>query len=195
MTRQITWSLHSENGRWDTSFNVARISDYLNFLGRYWDIAFSRNNDGRIKYYIANQANPNIAASTSGFICRINYAYNFNVAGAINRDMLCAKVACHEFGHMCRSGGAHAGSPGLMDPNASMPTGNLAPVDYWWFDVYPRKAGALRPHEEPNAMRRAFIPGFTASALASSGDDSLEFGCTHSPSWYAKLTSGIWVKP
>jgi len=32
MPKEITWSLHSETGNWNTSFNTARIGDYLNFL-------------------------------------------------------------------------------------------------------------------------------------------------------------------
>lgn len=201
MARDITWSLHSETGNWLTSYNLGRIGDYLNYLGNYWDIKFTRNNNGRIKFILARSPNPNWAGWTNGFTSRINNAFNFNVAGTVNRDMICAKLACHEFGHMCRPGGSHAGTPSLMDVSATMPTGNLSQVDYWWFDVYSRKPGALRPHEEPNRMRKTFIPGFVSAAspmvntVSDHSRDSLGFGCNHSAPWYKKLIPSGWIKP
>ena len=191
MAREITWSLHTETGNWNTSFNTARITDFLNYLGLYWDINFTRNNNGRIRYTLARSPNPNWVAWTKGFNCRINVAQDFNWAGANNRDMVCAKVACHEFGHMVRQGNIHSATPGLMDTSATMPTGNLVQTDYPWFDAYPRKAGSLRPHEEPNRMRRTFIPGFTGTGEPES--IAMNFGCGHKATWLGLL--GIGGKP
>lgn len=181
MARQITWSFHTETGNWNTSYNAGRIGDYLNFLGRYWDIRFDRNNNGRIKFILARTSNLDWAAWTRGFECRINVNYNFNVGPT--KEALCAYVACHEFGHMVRpqgvNGNVHSTQLGLMSPNCNMPAGNLYQADYPWFDAYPRKPGSKRPHEEPGLMKRTFVPSASATALDDMQVQSIEFGCSH----------------
>ena len=198
MTRQITVSWHP--GRFQSNFNAKRLLDYLNFLGRYWDINFVwANGNGRIRFTLEN-INPGWAAVTRGFDCRISASKNWADQGQQFLDMLCAKVACHEFGHMVRQGNIHSSTPGLMDTNASMPTGNLVPADYAWFNAYSRKPGAKQPHEEPNAMRRALIPGFQSTVEFHSAfelDGTLQFGCQHLPAkrpWY-DLRPESWVRP
>lgn len=201
MAREITYSWHSEVGHGRTNFKAERIGDYLNFLGRYWDISFRPvNGGGRIKFILSNLKS-SWAAATRGFECRISSSKNWADAGEIYRDMICAKVCCHEFGHMVLQGNIHTGTPGLMDTSASMPTGNLVPSDYRWFDAYPRKPGSKRPHEEPNAMRRAFIPGFQSVSAQSDQafelDSTLTFGCDHEPvkrPWY-DFRPQSWVRP
>lgn len=60
--------------------------------------------------------------------------------------------------------------------------GNLSPSDYRWFDVYPRKAGSKRPHEEPNRLRNTF---YTPVASAMESAPEAEFGChVAKRSWY-----------
>ena len=187
MPKQITYSWHP--GAFRSNFNAKRIGDYLNFLGRYWDIQFSiapAGQSGRIRFILAN-INSGWAAVTNGFDCRISATKNWADAGDVYLDMICAKVTMHEFGHMVRQGNIHSRTPGLMDTNASMPTGNLVQSDYPWFDAYPKKG--KRPHEEPNAMRRAFIPNFVGAMPNSEIElgSALHFGCGHEPvkrPWY-----------
>jgi hypothetical protein len=196
MARQITWSLHTETGNWNTSFNAGRIGDYLNFLGNYWDIAFTRNNGGRIKFILSRTNRPDWAAWTSGFECRINVNFNFNVGAT--KEALCAYVACHEFGHMVRpqgvNGNVHSTQLGLMSPNCNMPNGNMYQADYPWFDAYPRRPGSKRPHEEPGRMKAAFVP---ASVSYSASESAVSFGCKHTakkrPWWDIRPES--WLLP
>ena len=189
MPRQITWSLHSETGNWNTSFNAGRITDFLNFLGLYWDINFVRvSNGGRIRYILARSPNPTWAAWTRGFDCRINAAYNFNV-GAV-RDLYCAQIAIHEFGHMA-GGSSHSSVPGLMSTNANVQNGNLSATDYRWFDGYPRKPGSKRPHEEPNRLRNTF---YTPVAGVMEATPEAEFGCHAARPWY-DFRPQSWIRP
>lgn len=191
MPRQITWSFHSETGGWATSFNAGSITDYLNFLGIYWDINFVRvNSGGRIKYILARSPNPAWAAWTRGFDCRINAAYNFAVGPT--SDLLCAYIAIHEFGHM--AGGSSHAQIGLMSPNANVQNGNLSPTDYRWFDAYPRKPGSKRPHEEPGRLRNTFYAPRASEMVAESVPEP-EFGChAMQRPWY-DFRHQSWVKP
>lgn len=191
MPKLITFSVHSENGKHNPTFRWDMIAPALNFLGRYWDITFLRNNGGRIKF-INSAANKPVqwAAWTNGFDCRISNSYNFNNPSPNFAAYLTAKVVCHEFGHMCRPGGQHASVPGLMDTSASMPTGNLAQNDCInWFDRAYTKTGNPRPWLEPNLMRKTFIPNFVGATEFGDGPE-LEFGCGHEPisqNWFQKL--------
>jgi hypothetical protein len=196
MPRQITYSIATEyrDGFYNPTFNWGMVDRAYNYLGLYWDIKFVRVNSGaRIKIIQANtNPNTNWLAWTRGFETRISPVRNFGKS-----DFITALITCHEFGHMCRTNGSHASSPGLMDPSASMPTGNLAPVDYYWFDVYPRTPGAKRPHEEPNRMRTYFSPPVKATGVAAEPLIDIQFGCNHKPverAWY-DFRPESWLKP
>jgi hypothetical protein len=199
MAREITWSWHTEVGHWNTSFNATRIGDYLNFLGNYKDIYFKRNDNGRIKFILAKSPNSGWAAWTSGFICRINVDYNFNISAM--KDVLCAYVTCHEFGHMVLPGGVggdvHSKTLGLMHPNCNMPAGNLYEADYPWFNAYPWKPGLkYKPHQEPGRMKAAFAPKLAAGLELETMVLPM-FGCNHEPvkrPWY-DIRPQSWLVP
>lgn len=192
MPRQITWSYHTETGSTNTSFNTKMINPALNFLGNYWDINFVWvPTNGRIKYILARSPNPTWAAWTNGMVCRINAAYNFAVGPTSN--LFCAHITMHEFGHMC-GGGSHSSVPGLMSTNANVQNGNLSPSDYRWFDVYPRKPGSKRPHEEPNRLRNAFYTP-TNNVMAVEETPEAEFGChVMKRPWY-DIRPASWLRP
>jgi len=199
MARKITWSLGTEVGNRNTSFNTKIIGPALNFLGNYWDIYFEYEfTGGRINFILAKSPNPGWAAYTSGFNCRINVDYNFNVGPM--KDVLCAYVICHEFGHMVLPkgiyGDVHSKKEGLMHPNCKMPLGNLYEADYPWFDAYKRKPGAKRPHQEPGRMKAAFAP---KTITAQDADMMVlpTFGCNHEPikrPWY-DVRPNSWLIP
>lgn len=199
MAREITWSWHTEVGHWNTSYNAARIGDFLNFLSIYKDIFFRRTNDGRIKFILAKSPQAGWAAYTRGFNCRINVDYNFNIG--VMKDVLCAYVACHEFGHMVLpqgvGGDAHSKSLGLMHPNCNMPLGNLYEADYPWFNAYAWKPGLKKkPHQEPGRMKAMFAPKL-ATGLALETTVLPTFGCDHEPikrSWY-DVRPQSWLVP
>lgn len=200
-TREITFSIHTEysNGAYNGSYRWDRIEAYLNFKCRYWNLRWRRTTAGRVRI-IQAKTNPNSswAAWTRGFDIRISPVYNFRVSGIPLQDYLCAKVCLHEFGHTIMSG--HLPMGNLMDPNASMPTGNYTQLDCQrTADVYPKTSNP-RPWLEPNAMRKAFIAGFqevrTWSGLEgpyselydAAKEPQLAFGCDWKPGfWESKF--------
>jgi hypothetical protein len=210
MPREITYSIGTEytsgpsRGYYNPTYMWNDIGTHLNYLGYYWDISFRRvGANGRIRVLQANKnpSHPGIAAWQNGLIIRIAPEYNFYY-----HNLLCARVICHEFGHTCRQGAGHAKSPGLMDPNSSLPTGQIAEVDYWWFDVYPRKAGAPRPHTEPGQMAKVFAPNRAVQRMNDVPSpyvfkdklDSLalpEFGCNHSNRAWYDFRPQSWITP
>jgi len=198
MARRITVSLGTEVNQ-KSSFNTKVLIPALNFLGNYWDIYFEHQlTGGRINFIFAKSPNAGWAAWTSGFTCRINVDYNFNI-GAM-KDVLCAYVGCHEFGHMVLpkgvGGNVHSKTLGLMNPNANMPAGNLYEADYPWFNAYPWKPGLkYKPHQEPGRLKAMF-----ASKIVTAPMEQMllpTFGCNHEPvkrPWY-DIRPQSWLVP
>jgi hypothetical protein len=199
MARKITWSLGTEVNQ-ASSFNTKIIGPALNFLGNYWDIYFEWvMTGGRINFILAKSPQAGWAAFTKGFTCRINVDYNFNIGST--KDVLCAYVIAHEFGHMVLpngvAGNVHSKTLGLMHPNCNMPAGNLYEADYPWFNAYPWKPGLkAKPHQEPGRMKAAFMPK-TVGAHDLEAMPLPTFGCNHEPvkrPWY-DVRPQSWLVP
>lgn len=174
--RQITYSVASEaRGAYNGTFRWDRLQAYFDFLSRYWDVQFVRNNNGRVKVYQAGKLNGNAVAWTNipSFTIRISPTFNFG-----RNDYYCAKVLLHEFMH-CSGGAAHLpGNVALMSV-AGGTAGNITQADYRYMAPYAWKSAA-RPHNEPQAMQQAFT--------AMKGVESFEpeppvFGCGCKSSW------------
>lgn len=189
--RVITYSVHSERHPfYNTSFAWGGLTKFLNFLGRYHNLVFTRNNAGRIRIIQANSAASPFHAAwvrNGTFDMRISPTYNFAAWGASLTDYVCAKTATHEFFHMTRGDGYHTPQAGLMDTSASMPTGNLTPIDCANYpDRVYTKTTNPRPWLEPNLMRRTFIPNF-ASLAGTFSEPQLAFGCDSKRGFHERI--------
>lgn len=169
MTRQISWSLAVTPGVVrNPTLRTGEFQSYLNWMGRYWDIAFPYQPNpslARINLVIAR-----VAVMESDIARRIIYMSNTHRFGSSYQQ---CRLLCHEFFHLA-GGPSHLGQPHIMSTNGGT-AGNFTMADCGYMRAYPWRS-ALRPWSEPNAMLNAFAP---PKALFGVADESDELPDSH----------------
>jgi hypothetical protein len=164
--RVITWSLHSETGRYRPDFRWDAIQAAHEFASRYFNIRYVRTNNGRIKWIQSARTSDSPGWAWARQSEMRIWVTNWTGANFGSNMLACVRVAIHETGHLNRTmpGGPSKqhtpGSTTLMAPGSNTAY-NFQTTDLaWWVNThggpYEWRPGAPRPASEPNRLAELF---------------------------------------
>lgn len=167
-----------KNGSYNSTFEWGKIDRYLQAFERYWDVDFVRVTTGHnitfLQYNKALQGGPTVAARAGGGVVNISPTFNFG------NGPWCGIVTLHETLHLYGGSAHNRDVNGLMGPSGGK--GSILQSDYPWAKSWRIKAGAKRPHEEPEWLMQwitGAIAGSDGEALSGSLAEGLAmpFAC------------------
>lgn len=165
-----------KNGAYNSTFEWGKIDRYLQAFEKYWDVDFVRVTNGyNITFLQANKAlqgGPTVAARAGGSVVNISPTFNFA------NGPWCGLVTLHETWHLYGGTSHNRDVNGLMGPTGGK--GMILQSDYPWARGWKFKAGAKRPHEEPEWLMKwitGAVAGSDGESLAGELPPGFKFEC------------------